>query len=181
MSLKKRYLRRRVVYVEMDIHNRVILTTSDGIFGHTNTVILELEVFRAFADYVGGLLDYLKKSSEREAEPGVSFYPWADTPAPVVGPQQIVDAGLNAFALQLFAESVAGKEDAKTFDRFAFIFRNIKVTLGANRGCRYEASLCRDAYPVAGALYCDRARHHSEKAQARSASARSVTPQTAAV
>jgi hypothetical protein len=43
--------------------------------------------------------------------------------------QDLIDAGLNAFGLQLFAESVAGKTDAKTFTPFAFIFRNIKVTL----------------------------------------------------
>jgi hypothetical protein len=50
-------------------------------------------------------------------------------PVPVVQMQQIIDAGLNAFGLQLFAESVAGKADAKTFTPFAFIFRNIKITL----------------------------------------------------
>ena len=46
--------------------------------------------------------------------------------------QQIIDAGLNAFALQLFAESVAGKTDAKTFKPFSFIFRGIKITLEPN-------------------------------------------------
>lgn len=43
--------------------------------------------------------------------------------------QQIIDVGLNAFGLQLFAESVAGKTDAKTFQPFFFKFRNIKITL----------------------------------------------------
>jgi hypothetical protein len=50
-------------------------------------------------------------------------------PIPVVSMHQILEAGLNAFALQLFAESVAGKDDAKTFTPFSFKFRNIKITL----------------------------------------------------
>ena len=37
--------------------------------------------------------------------------------------------GFNAFGLQLFAESVAGKADAATFNPFSFKFRNIKITL----------------------------------------------------
>jgi hypothetical protein len=58
-------------------------------------------------------------------------------PVPAAGPpevsmQQLIDAGLNAFALQLFAESVAGKDGAKTFTPFSFIFRNIKITLEPN-------------------------------------------------
>lgn len=48
---------------------------------------------------------------------------------PAVTMQQIIDAGLNAFGLQLFAESVAGKNDATTFTPFSFIFRGIKITL----------------------------------------------------
>ena len=48
---------------------------------------------------------------------------------PEVTMQQLIDAGFNAFGLQLFAESVAGKTDAKTFEPFTFKFRNIKVTL----------------------------------------------------
>lgn len=48
---------------------------------------------------------------------------------PTITMQQLIDAGFNAFGLQLFAESVAGKTDAKTFTPFAFKFRNIKVTL----------------------------------------------------
>jgi hypothetical protein len=55
--------------------------------------------------------------------------PFANFAPPVIDMQQMIDAGLNAFGLQLFAESVAGKTDAKTFKPFAFIFRNIKVTL----------------------------------------------------
>lgn len=48
---------------------------------------------------------------------------------PEVSMQQIIDAGLNAFALQLFAESVAGKNNAKTFTPFSFIYRGVKITL----------------------------------------------------
>jgi hypothetical protein len=48
---------------------------------------------------------------------------------PEVTMQMLLDANLNAFGLQLFAESVAGKTDAKTFTPFSFIFRNIKITL----------------------------------------------------
>jgi hypothetical protein len=48
---------------------------------------------------------------------------------PELGMQQIIDVGLNAFALQLFAESVAGKSDAKTFTPFSFVYRGIKITL----------------------------------------------------
>lgn len=50
-------------------------------------------------------------------------------PVPTATMQQLIDAGFNAFGLQLFAESVAGHNDAKTFTPFAFIFRNIKITL----------------------------------------------------
>jgi hypothetical protein len=50
-------------------------------------------------------------------------------PIPEVTMQDLIDAGFNAFGLQLFAESVAGKTDAKTFDPFTFKFRNIKITL----------------------------------------------------
>jgi len=42
---------------------------------------------------------------------------------PEVTMQQIVGVGLNAFGLQLFVESVADKNDAKTFDPFSFIYR----------------------------------------------------------
>lgn len=52
-----------------------------------------------------------------------------EKPVPVVTMQQIIDAGLNAFGLQLFAESVAGKDDAKTFTPFSFVFRGVKITL----------------------------------------------------
>ena len=48
---------------------------------------------------------------------------------PTVEMQHLVDSGLNAFALQLFAESVANKKDAKTFRPFSFKFRNIRITL----------------------------------------------------
>lgn len=48
---------------------------------------------------------------------------------PEVTMQNLIDVGFNAFGLQLFAESVAGKTDAKTFTPFSFKFRNIKITL----------------------------------------------------
>lgn len=52
--------------------------------------------------------------------------------APEVTMQMLIDAGLNAFGLQLFAESVAGKDNATTFKPFTFIFRNIKITMEPN-------------------------------------------------
>lgn len=56
--------------------------------------------------------------------------PQAEEPRiPVVSMQNLIDIGFNAFGLQLFAESVAGQTDAKTFEPFSFIFRNIKITL----------------------------------------------------
>lgn len=48
---------------------------------------------------------------------------------PEVTMQQLIDAGLNAFALQLFVESIADKKDAATFFPFSFNFRRIKITL----------------------------------------------------
>lgn len=48
---------------------------------------------------------------------------------PEVSMQQLIGAGLNAFGLQLFVESVAGKADAKTFKSFSFIYKGVKVTM----------------------------------------------------
>lgn len=48
---------------------------------------------------------------------------------PEVDMHQIADVGLNVFGLQLFVESVAGKNDAKTFDPFSFIYKGIKITM----------------------------------------------------
>jgi hypothetical protein len=48
---------------------------------------------------------------------------------PDVTMQQLIEAGLNAFGLQLFVESVAGKNDSHTFTPFSFRYRGIKVTL----------------------------------------------------
>ena len=48
---------------------------------------------------------------------------------PEVTAQQILDAGLNLFGLQLFIESVAGKTDAKTFSPLIFLHRGVKITL----------------------------------------------------
>lgn len=58
------------------------------------------------------------------------FVPKPDEPTlPNRTMQDLIDVGFNAFGLQLFAESVAGKTDAKTFNPFTFKFRNIKITL----------------------------------------------------
>ena len=46
---KKAYLG-DAVYVEFDEHERLMLTTSDGI-NNTNTIILEFEVLRALINY----------------------------------------------------------------------------------------------------------------------------------
>lgn len=83
-----------------------------------------LQKFHAFAS----------EHPERMKEPGKTRHlkleeKTSGSHLPVVGMQQLIDAGLNAFGLQLFAESVAGKTDAKTFNPFVFMFRNIKITL----------------------------------------------------
>jgi hypothetical protein len=48
---------------------------------------------------------------------------------PEVSMQQLIDAGLNAFGLQLFIESIANKTDAKDFQPLSFKFRGIKITM----------------------------------------------------
>ena len=48
---------------------------------------------------------------------------------PEVTMQMLFDAGLNAFGLQLFIESIACMKDAKTFSPLSFKFRGIKITL----------------------------------------------------
>jgi hypothetical protein len=57
-----------------------------------------------------------------------------ETPIPTVTMQHLVDAGLNAFGLQLFVESVAGKTGAKTFKPFTFVFKGVRVTLQPESG-----------------------------------------------
>ncbi len=47
---------------------------------------------------------------------------------PVLTSQQILDAGLNVFGLQLFCESIKDKKDSDTFDPISIIYRGIKVT-----------------------------------------------------
>ena len=47
---------------------------------------------------------------------------------PEVSMQQLIDAGLNAFGLQLFVESIGDKKDAKEFKPITFKFRGIKIT-----------------------------------------------------
>lgn len=48
---------------------------------------------------------------------------------PEVSMQQLIDAGLNAFGLQLFIESIAKMKDAKTFSPITFKFRGIRITM----------------------------------------------------
>ncbi len=43
-------------------------------------------------------------------------------------------AGLNAFGLQLFVESIADKKDAKDFRPISFVYRGIRVTLEPESG-----------------------------------------------
>ena len=48
---------------------------------------------------------------------------------PVITIQQVIDAGMNGFGLQLFIESLTKKKDSATFEAFSFICENIKLTL----------------------------------------------------
>jgi len=52
-----------------------------------------------------------------------------DEKASEVTTQMLIDAGLNAFGLQLFAESIAGKKDVKTFSPLSFRYRGVKMTI----------------------------------------------------
>jgi len=52
---------------------------------------------------------------------------------PEISLQQLIDAGLNGFGLQLFMESVITKKDAKTFEPFSFIYKGVKVTLAPEK------------------------------------------------
>ena len=49
--------------------------------------------------------------------------------APEVTTQMLINAGLNAFGLELFCESIAGKKDVKTFSPISFRYRGVKVTM----------------------------------------------------
>lgn len=49
--------------------------------------------------------------------------------APQVTTQMLIDAGINAFALMLLSESLAGKKDVRTFKRLRFEFRGVIYTL----------------------------------------------------
>lgn len=51
-----------------------------------------------------------------------------------VGMQDLINAGLNAFGLQLFVESIATMKDAKTFSPISFVFRGVRVTLETEPG-----------------------------------------------
>jgi hypothetical protein len=53
---------------------------------------------------------------------------------PTVSMQQLFDAGLNAFGLQLFMESIANMKDFKTFSPLSFVFRGVRVTLEREPG-----------------------------------------------
>ena len=55
----------------------------------------------------------------------------ADAAEPVadLSSQEIIDAGMNVFGLQLFVDSIARKKDAGTFEPFSFVYRKIKITL----------------------------------------------------
>ncbi len=53
----------------------------------------------------------------------------SETPIPEVPMQHLIDAGLNAFGLQLFIESIAGMKDAQTFKPITFKFRGIRITM----------------------------------------------------
>jgi hypothetical protein len=48
---------------------------------------------------------------------------------PEVTMQHLINAGLNAFGLQLFVESIANMKDAQTFKPITFKFRGIKMTM----------------------------------------------------
>lgn len=43
--------------------------------------------------------------------------------------QMLIDAGLNAFGLELFAESIAGKKDVKDFKPITFRYKGVAVTI----------------------------------------------------
>jgi hypothetical protein len=53
---------------------------------------------------------------------------------PTVSMQQLIDAGMNAFGLQLFVESIANKKDAESFRPLSFVYRGIRVTLEPEPG-----------------------------------------------
>jgi len=59
---------------------------------------------------------------------------------PVLEMQQLVDAGLNAFGLQLFIESIADKKDSDAFRPFSFLFRGIKITMEPVPGVAIDTS-----------------------------------------
>lgn len=59
---------------------------------------------------------------------------------PTVTTQQLINAGLNAFGLQLFIESIANKGDAKEFQPLSFVFRGIRVTMQPETGQEIDTS-----------------------------------------
>jgi hypothetical protein len=48
--------------------------------------------------------------------------------------QQLIDAGFNAFGLQLFCESFADRAKGDQFRPFTFIFRGLKFTVECVEG-----------------------------------------------
>lgn len=49
-------------------------------------------------------------------------------PPPEVSTQMLIDAGLNAFGLELFVESIAGKKDFKNFNPISCRYKGVKLT-----------------------------------------------------
>jgi hypothetical protein len=53
---------------------------------------------------------------------------------PHVTMQMLIDAGFNAFALQLFVESFANRGGKEPFDPFSFSFRGLRLTVEREPG-----------------------------------------------
>lgn len=53
---------------------------------------------------------------------------------PKVSMQQLIDAGFNAFGLQLFAESFANRAGKENFEPFTFSFRGLRFTVEREPG-----------------------------------------------
>lgn len=71
-----------------------------------------------------------KQLEELRSERGSVSGPILITEAPPeVSMQNLIDAGLNAFGLQLFVESIANMKDAATFKPITFKFRGIRITM----------------------------------------------------
>lgn len=71
------------------------------------------------ANDVGCQLERDSENMETEAKDAI----------PEVTMQDLFSAGLNAFGLQLFVESIAEMHDAATFKPITFKFRGIRITM----------------------------------------------------